>query len=148
MVISAYESEMKAVQMTRDEPSKPTVEECIRLTLALTSANPVYICIDAMDELSDTDRAVLVDAFQRIVSQSASVVKVFLTSRDSTHLEAVLNSETKIRITPGANSADVKAFVQTQVTKAMQTRCLLNGTASVALLRRISEALVEGSGEM
>ncbi|EAQ91927.1 hypothetical protein CHGG_00162 [Chaetomium globosum CBS 148.51] len=115
VVVSAYEWEAKVVRRTRDEPSKPTRDECIRLILDLTSANPAYICIDAIDELSDADRVSFVEALQRIVSQSANVVKVFLISRNNTQLQALLNSESKIRITPATSRRDVEAFVRAEV---------------------------------
>ncbi|KAK3292927.1 uncharacterized protein B0H64DRAFT_464707 [Chaetomium fimeti] len=130
-------NEARVAQETREEPSKPTVDECIRHILDLTSANPAYICIDAVDELSEPDRAC-----------SASVVKVFLTARDNVQLHALLESDAKIRVTPANNEGDVKAFVQVQVKKAIQSRCLLNGNASTDLVNKISEVLLKGSGEI
>jgi hypothetical protein len=148
VVVSAHEKEARVAQKMREDPSEPNVDECIRLTLDLTSANPAYICIDAVDELSETDRATLVEALHRVVSESASVVKVFLTSRDNVQLQALLESETKIRVTPASNVGDMKAFVEAQVEKAIQARRLLNGTASTELVNHISNALLKGSGEM
>ncbi len=148
VVSSAYARELRSIQRTRDDPSKPTVDESITLILGLTSSNPAYICIDAVDELPDADRASLVESLQRVVSQSASVVKVLFTSRDNAQLQALLESETKIRVTAASNEADIKAFVELQVDRAVQTRCLLNGTPSTQLAKRISSALLKGSGEM
>ncbi|KAH6847603.1 ankyrin repeat-containing domain protein [Chaetomium sp. MPI-CAGE-AT-0009] len=148
VVVSAYEKETKVALKTREEPSKPTVDECIRHILDLTSANPAYICLDAVDELSEPDRACVIEALRRVVSESASVVKVFLTARDNTQLHALLESEAKIRVTPADNKDDVKAFVQMQVEKVIHSRRLLNGTASTELVNKISEVLLNGSGEM
>lgn len=146
VVLSAYDREVRLAP--RDDPSKPTIEESITLILDLTAPNPAYICIDAVDELADADRASLVESLQLVVSQSASVVKVLFTSRDNAQLQALLGLATKIRVTAASNEGDMKAFVALQVERAIQTRCLLNGTTSTELADHISAALLKGSGEM
>jgi hypothetical protein len=92
VALSAYDREVRSAQKTRDDPREPTVAESITLILDLTSSNPAYICIDAVDELSHADRASLVGSLQRVVSESASVVKVLLTSRDDVQLQTLLES--------------------------------------------------------
>lgn len=148
-VLSIYRRELKEAEKARMDPRELALGESIRLILDMTMANPAYIAIDAVDELRDHDRATLVESLQRLVAESASVVKILITSRDNAHLEALLPADvSKIRVTPALNGADVKAYVQDHLQTAVRSRCLLNGKVSSTLMERTLKALLAGSGEM
>lgn len=147
-VVSTYEKETAAAQKARIEPGKLNIDGCVALILSITSTNPVYIAIDAVDELEETERAVLVEALQQIIALSASVVKVFLTSRDNTQLLALLEHEARIRVSSKHNGTDVDAFVQLEIDKAVRQKRLLNGNISSDLVVMMSQELRRGSGEM
>ncbi|KAL4744654.1 hypothetical protein BDW72DRAFT_208843 [Aspergillus terricola var. indicus] len=148
-VLSVYQRELQEAKAVRTDLRKLSFGECIALILDLTIANPAYIAVDAVDELQAHDRATLLEGLRRVISESASVVKVFITSRDSVHLDNLLAQDAaKIRVTPDLNGGDVAAYVDHQLQTALQKRCILNGTVSSALINQTSKALVKGSGEM
>ena len=74
------------------------VQECVRLTLDITSTIPATIIIDAVDEIPPMSRHELVDALRKITQESGSVVKVFITSRDESQISALLSMASKLRI--------------------------------------------------
>ncbi|KAL2851169.1 hypothetical protein BJY01DRAFT_232985 [Aspergillus pseudoustus] len=148
-VLSVYERELKEAKAIRTDFRELSFEECIALILDLAMANPAYIAVDAVDELRAHDRATLLEGLRRVISESASVVKVLITSRDSVHLDNLLPQDAaKVRVNPDLNGGDVAAYVDHQLQAALQKRCILNGTVSSALIKKTSKALVKGSGEM
>jgi hypothetical protein len=147
-VIDAYEQEMATAQKWRTEPAKLSCENCISLIVEMLAANPAYIGIDALDELEAKECAILVQALQSVVAQAANVVKVFITSRYNTHVEALLPSVTGVKISSTHNAIDVRAFVQNEVRKAVKQKLLLNGSLSTKLVNCISESLIAGAREM
>ncbi|GMF75474.1 unnamed protein product [Aspergillus oryzae] len=148
-VLSVYERELQEAKAIKTDVRALSFEECIALILDLTMVNPAYIAVDAVDELQAQDRATLLEGLRRVISDSASVVKIFITSRDSVHLDNLLPQDAaKIRVTPDLNGGDVAAYVDHQLQTALQKCCILNGTVSSALVNQMSRALIKGSGEM
>ncbi|KAI6081499.1 hypothetical protein F4821DRAFT_26052 [Hypoxylon rubiginosum] len=147
-VLSAYDARTKDARKNEIGLAKLEVSECVSLLQNLTTNNPAYIAIDNIDELYEEDRAKLLEALEQVAAGSTSVIKVLLTSRDNTHIEALLESATKIRISPDGNNRIVKIFVQKQLDTAIRRRRILNGKVSSSLRQRLSDALILGAGEM
>lgn len=148
-VLSLYEARLRAAEQARVDIAKLSVEECLALLLDLTETNPAYIMIDAIDQLQLDERAILIDALRQLVDQSASIIKVFLTSCDNAHVEGLLESgATKLRVSSDYVHKDVSAFVTKQVQEANTRKRILNGAATPELLSSIKERLISGAGEM
>ncbi|KAL4970636.1 ankyrin repeat-containing domain protein [Aspergillus stella-maris] len=147
-VLSVYEKRRKACALDQADLVKLGLDESVSLLLELTMSNPAYIMVDSLDQLRDEERAIVVNALRTLVEKSANVVKVFITSRDNCHVDALTDDAMKIRISPTHNQEDVRIYVNHRVQNAHRDRLILNGTASTALLQRISAKLVEGAGEM
>lgn len=79
-VAKEYESRKKKAEEDCSKLKKLTIEDCTRLIIELTRDNPGMIIIDALDECDENDK--LLEALDEIVSKSAEVVKVFVSSRD------------------------------------------------------------------
>jgi len=79
-VSKEYEGRKKSAEDDCSKLKKLTVEDCTRLIIELTRDNPAMIIIDALDECDENDK--LLEALDKIVSESAEVVKVFVSSRD------------------------------------------------------------------
>ncbi|CAI7659227.1 unnamed protein product [Penicillium glandicola] len=148
-VLSVYERRVEDAERNGTETRELELNECVDLFPDVTATSPAYIAVDAIDELPDEDRAIVLEALKQVMVNSASVIKVFITTRDNVHLDTLLDSETKkIRVTSTHNHDDVNAFIEGQLNAAMKKHCILNGNAPTDMLELISQALVKGSGEM
>ena len=109
----------------------------------ITGLNPATILIDALDEVQEQRRDELIDALKRIINESGSVVKVFITSRDDVHISTLLSDASKVRVDNDHNRTDMERFVWHQV-----ENCKFNGNIPQDLKDDIARALLESAGEM
>ena len=77
-----YEARRKKAAEDCSSLKKLTVQDCTRLIIELTQDYPATIILDALDECEENTRYELLEAFDDIISSSAEVVKVFVSSRD------------------------------------------------------------------
>ena len=92
---------------------KLTEEDCTRLIIEITRDYPATIILDALDECEEDKRYHLLEAFDTIISNSVSNVKIFvsLLFLQELHLDGCRD----IRISVKNNSDDIKRFVQSEV---------------------------------
>ncbi|KAJ5196013.1 hypothetical protein N7449_006492 [Penicillium cf. viridicatum] len=147
-VLSSYEKRLEAAQRIRVDMARLSVEECLSMLLDLTTTNPAYIVIDAIDQLGQDERAVLIETMKKLVDQSASIIKVFFTSCNNAHVEGLLLGTTKLRVTSDCVQTDVRGFANRQVEEANARRRVLNGTATNKLIDKMKEHLISRAGEM
>lgn len=81
-VATEYEARRKKAAEDCSSLKKLTVQDCTRLIIELTQNYPATIILDALDECEENTRHELLEAFDDIISSSAEVVKVFVSSRD------------------------------------------------------------------
>jgi hypothetical protein len=81
-VAKEYEDRKKKADEDCSQPKKLTVKDCTELILQLNAERPAMIIIDALDECNNETRHELLEALDRIISQSDKLVKVFVSSRD------------------------------------------------------------------
>ena len=81
-VAREYEARQKKSEEDCSTIKRLTVEECTRLIIELTKDHPATIILDALDECEEITRHELLEAFDSIISNSANVVKIFVSSRD------------------------------------------------------------------
>lgn len=147
-VLSSYEKRLEAAQRIRVDMARLSVEESLSMLLDLTTTNPAYIVIDAIDQLGQDERAVLIETMKKLVDQSASIIKVFFTSCNNAHVEGLLLGTTKLRVTSDCVQTDVREFANRQVEEANARRRVLNGTATNKLIDKMKEHLISRAGEM
>ena len=74
---------------------KLTVQDCTRLILQITQDTPVTILLDALDECEESTHHQLLKALDEIISKSAQLVKVFVSSRDDIDIVSASNEEVR-----------------------------------------------------
>ncbi|GLA79038.1 hypothetical protein AtubIFM55763_001452 [Aspergillus tubingensis] len=81
----ALEYRRKEAEVKLDGFELPSLggRECTDLILNVLCANPAVIVVDGVDEIENSRRFELIDALDRIRRESASVVKIFISSRDN-----------------------------------------------------------------
>jgi hypothetical protein len=145
---SNFEHQSKTANADGFDVPKLSARDCLRLILNITDLDPVIIAIDAVDEVQPHERFVLLEALGQIAAESASVVKIFVTTRNDTQIFATLPTAQKINITGKDTRKDMEIFIRRQVDDATRQKRLLNGNVSPSLSAKIHDFLLEGSGEM
>ncbi|KAJ6122429.1 hypothetical protein N7512_004894 [Penicillium capsulatum] len=123
-------------------------KECTDLILSILGANPAVIVIDGVDEVEEHRRHELLDALIRIRDESASVVKVFLSSRVNNNVMAGLPDASILRVQGEDTHGDMKTFVEQCVSTCVSRRNLLDGHVSGELRHEINQFLLSRAGEM
>lgn len=128
--------------------SKLSTGDCVKMILDLAATDSVTIVVDALDEVPDNDRYELVQAFKAIVQDADNVVKVFLTSRNDTQIQALLGDVSSVHIHEDDVRLDMKTFVGHAVRSRIQARSLLDGDVPPELETDLIQSLTNGAGEM
>lgn len=86
------------------------MEETADVLLELFKENPATIVIDALDEYNPNERHNLLSAMDTIITESASLVRVFVSSRNDGDIVCQLEESPNIFIRASDNSADIEAM--------------------------------------
>ncbi|KJX98386.1 hypothetical protein TI39_contig414g00007 [Zymoseptoria brevis] len=114
-----FESRRTAGEILGDEATEIIIE-------TIKDRHMTYIVIDALDECDPQTRDVLIDALIEIPSRSTSLVKIFVTSRDTrTHITSRMNVYPAVAIDASRNQADVDLYVRRSVRTAIEKNKLL-----------------------
>lgn len=138
----------KKMEAKGRNPEKLMLDETVDVILALLETNPATIVIDALDECDPHQRGELLDALSTIIRDSASLVKVFVSSRDDGDIVCQLADLPNVFIQASDNKADIERFVRTQVAEAIQKKRLIRGNVSEQLKGQIIETLIDGAQGM
>jgi hypothetical protein len=104
----------------------PDVEKCCDLIVELAELySRTTIVVDALDECDLEMRGDLVDALETIVTKSASLVKVFVTSREEGDLRFSLQTHYSIQVTSRENGPDIRTFVNFETDRLVAKNQLL-----------------------
>ncbi|KAJ4860026.1 ankyrin repeats (3 copies) domain-containing protein [Trichoderma breve] len=122
-----------------------TSDECVEVLIQLVDEYPaVTFVLDALDEVDQEDRQELLDALNRILQESNSLVRVFISSRSNYDIAFYLNGTPNIYIEADDNAEDISTFIDTQLTSAR----LLHGKLTPSLREEITDTLQEGAKGM
>ncbi|KAI3324596.1 hypothetical protein HD806DRAFT_493050 [Xylariaceae sp. AK1471] len=119
--------------------SQDSVLKLLVSKLAFFSTN--YILIDALDECEPKERQKLLQMLGAAVNTSSSIVKIFVSSRDSLENEMLttLSQVTKIRMDAPEAVSDLELFTRQSLSERMNMGQLAIG--SIVSLERICDAL-------
>jgi hypothetical protein len=147
-VAKSYEEKRKEADCEGNDLMKLTLKECVDLILALLETNPATIIIDALDECDRRLRPKLLEALDDIIQKSASLVKVFVSSRDDNDIVCQLVNTPNVIIHASDNDEDIKRFVECRVDQSIENKTLLSGNVSSDLRNGIIANLTEGAQGM
>ncbi|KAK6214350.1 hypothetical protein LQW54_004578 [Pestalotiopsis sp. IQ-011] len=163
IILSDFERRSAQSKVDGMDLVKLTVRNCVDLILEVTTRDPVTIVVDALDEVKEADKPGLINALEDVVVGSASVVKVFLTSRNNSHVFSLLKRNTKnlpassaqqqgkphikkIEINSDDTMQDMRSYVTREIQRVVQDRRLLKNDPSPELLDLLDEKLLIGAG--
>lgn len=147
-VAKVYRDRKEEAEETGCELTNLSVKECVELIVNLLDTNPATIIIDALDECDPVRRHELLKGLDTVIQQSASLVKVFVSSRDDNDIVCRLVHSPNMFIQANDNSEDIARFVHSEVDQSVKDRRLLSGNVSADLKSRIITALIEGAQGM
>jgi len=147
-VLQEYQRRQMVAKVDGIEATRLQTAECVRLILEITAANPAAIVFDALDEIPCSSTHILLSAFNQILQESLNVVKIFVTSRDDSNIQALLPDSVALRIQDVHTRKDMDGFIRQEVSSAIDTRKLLNGIVSDNLKEELVDVLKAGAREM
>ena len=127
---------------------KLKLEECVKLILEITESNPAVIVIDAIDEVSKDGQSILLSALNTIISKSANVMKVFVTTRTDSHILALVDKDLTIRVDRNHVKDDIEKLTKHLLALAIDEKRLLRGRVPDPLRKELESSLVQSAGEM
>lgn len=130
------------------KPEKLNLEETVDIILEVLETNPATIVIDGLDECDPIKRNDLLLALQKIITESNSIVKVFVSSRDDHDLVHHLVNSPNLYIHAADNTEDIMMFIRSRVQGAIRDGKLLCGRVSDRLKDIIIGRLIKEANGM
>ncbi|THV46387.1 hypothetical protein BGAL_0390g00040 [Botrytis galanthina] len=129
-----------------------SLDETTEVLLKILQVDPFYVVIDALDECDPSERPSLIESLKTIIDESASVVKVFISSRRYTDIASQFEESPCISIQPSHTSRDIEDYVRKEVSEAMEKRRIVKGKLlpeeKKKIEQQITQALIDGSQGM
>jgi hypothetical protein len=111
-VLEAYKKKESKANASKEFAS----DECQDLICSLFAIHPqITILIDGLDEMSVTDREEVLAFLKDVVQFQPSLVKVFISSRDSQDIKEEMEEAPNLYIRPIDNLPDIRRFVDREV---------------------------------
>jgi hypothetical protein len=126
------------------------IEESCALIMRLIEQYPLTtIVIDALDECNPEKRRDLLKALEKILRESSTLVKIFVSSRDDHDIVLRLQYYPNLEIKSDMNSDDIAVFVKDQTERLVEERELLQYSDSQTEMKElIIKKVIDGSGGM
>lgn len=119
-----------------------SLEESISTIIKLSGNRPrSIIVIDALDECDPRERKHLLDGLLKIVKDTTTSVKVFVSSRDDGDIVDQMSVFPTIESAEEQNQRDIDSFVNSEVDKYIEKKWLLGGKVPEALHQKIKDTL-------
>lgn len=104
-------------------PRKLTLDETSKLIIdVINTYSSVTIVIDALDECNVDTRSTFLGALKDISKESATPVKILVSSRDDGDTLFLLNDSLQVRIGEEDNAVDIERFVHHQVEECIRKK--------------------------
>jgi len=147
-ILAEYDRRKKEADDDATEINQLNIGECVAHILEVTNETSATIVVDALDECDPATRHELLRALKEVVTRSASLVKLFISSRDNADITLRLADVPNIYIKASDNGEDIERFTHQEVDKAIQEQRLLGGNVSDDLREQIKLKLIQDSQGM
>jgi hypothetical protein len=153
--LSEYERKCKDANEEDSEVEKLNCSECVALLAELLRANPAVLVIDGVDEIyaeppPRTTKYELLRSLAKLRDVAASVVKIFLTSREDGQISrwAGDHSVQGMHVRDATVRVDMEHFVKHCIDRSISEHKILDGQLSASLQARITSYLLERADGM
>jgi len=126
------------------------MSESSALIIQLAEQFPIIIIVvDALDECDPEKRTDLLEALESILRESASLVKIFISSRDDQDIVWHLRSYPNLELSSDKNKDDIILFVQKETDSLIERGKLLRWSTDKESLRtKIKEKVTKDADGM
>lgn len=114
-LVTEYERRKAEAELDGFDMPRLRVQQCLQLVVDILGQDPAVLIIDAIDEVEETRRHELLNALKQIVAQNASVVKVFITSRNDSTVFTLAPDTQKICVNSSDSRSDMEIFVHNRL---------------------------------
>lgn len=144
-VVSVYEARKKSGFSSKSLAFQESLDLIISLANTYLQTT---IVVDALDEYDPEKRKRFLHSLQTIISDSSSLVKIFVSSRDDSDIVLRLEDVPNLSIEAKDNEEDIQKFVQQEITRCIKDKELLRGKVDEKLKEKIIASLTNGSQGM
>lgn len=124
-------------------------QECSDFLVSPLNIYPqTTIVIDALDESDAEHRGELLEALNKIVHASVTLVKIFISSRDDIYINLILKHMPNVYIEARDNSGDIDRFVRRSVTKSVEKSPFLRHNVTHEFKEQIIATIQEKANGM
>ncbi|KAL8710758.1 MAG: hypothetical protein Q9220_004776 [cf. Caloplaca sp. 1 TL-2023] len=148
VVAREYEKRKRDADEDGLEPLKLSLSDCKDLIIEIAEQLPMILVIDALDECDPLKRHGLLQALRDIVRDSASLIKIMVSSRDDSDIVCRLANVPNVYINSENNDDDINRFIDLELEKAIVEQRLLQGRVPDYLKGQILWELKGGANGM
>ncbi|KAF9878883.1 hypothetical protein CkaCkLH20_03783 [Colletotrichum karsti] len=124
-------------------------KESIEIVQGATKTNAIFLIIDALDEVEESQRLELVECLVSLARNSQEAVKIIVTSRHDTQIINLLSEARKVSICPGDNEKDVSLFIRHSIEERKRLKMgVLGGNPSREFEDELYDYLKRRTDEM
>lgn len=125
------------------------INESLRLIEDVTAVDPVFIVLDALDEVEEAHRYELIEALTSLIKNAQNVVKILVTSRDDDQIIRLLAEAETLFIGPSETKEDMALFIRHHIQKRKNDQTgFLSDISSAEFESQLYERLKDKAGEM
>ncbi|KAI5840807.1 hypothetical protein DFP73DRAFT_557932 [Morchella snyderi] len=120
------------------------IENCVNLIVTLINSNlHTTIVIDALDECDIESRHELFNGLRKILDESSSLVKIFISSRNDDDIKLQFESAPNIYIEETDNAMDIGRYINEELSGCIAGKRLLRGKVDGSLKELVISKLRE-----
>ncbi|KAF7950816.1 uncharacterized protein EAE97_002368 [Botrytis byssoidea] len=120
-----------------------SLDETTEVLLKILQVDPFYVVIDALDECDPSERYSLIESLKTIIDKSASVVKIFISSRRDNDILSQFEESPCISIQPSHISKDIENYVKKEVFEAMEKKRIVKGKLLPKEKKKIEQQITQ-----
>jgi nucleoside-triphosphatase THEP1 len=147
-VVDVYLANLRDAEKIGCDPLPLSLDETANLIIKLCNWKPAIIVLDALDECNNERRQKLLAALDCIIQKSKETVRILVSSRDDDDIVCKLENSPNIYISSSDNQADISRFIDQELGRSINERCLLRGNVTDNLRDLITTTLLHGAQGM
>jgi hypothetical protein len=111
-VLAVYDGKIEVAKLHGFDLTPLHVRDCEDLVVTALEDNPATLVTDALDEMDDPDD--LLDSLKTILTKARNVVKIMITTRNSSQMQHKVPNARMVQITLAENRSDVERFITSE----------------------------------
>ncbi|KAM5372227.1 hypothetical protein ACJA88_008976 [Fusarium oxysporum] len=141
---SDFQNRSKSATLQGLDLPRLSRKDCVDRIVQVAREDPITILLDGVEQVEDESCGLLLQSLSDIMSRAENVVKVFITSRNSSDILSSLPTAKEIVVTTDQVHNDMARFITQKIDDAK----LISGRLSPNTRSCLIKELLDGAGEM